>query len=292
MIPAFTQDEFKQGLEYMHDMYENNLIDPLAFTQDAAQMKALINNSDRQMVGAVASGTRSIFSAEYLKDYDGDSILAPVYGPNGERYTATNAPYNYGTVYITKYASDVDLCWDIAENFYDFEWYLRCREGVEGENFTRDPEIVSAYQGLYEATTGIRPIYVRTNNVWGKEQNVNWGIGDFPFVVNQYMTMGAYGQDLMPENGVSKMGNDERHYASYSPCKPEQVLGTLFYMDDELEELGTIQATITAYVHEMITAFIVGKESFDNWVQFQNNLIDMGLETYLDIVQTAYDRQH
>ena len=292
VVPAYTQDAYREGLEYLHGMFEEGLIDPLAFTQDQAQMKALINNADYEMVGAVASGTRSIFSMDYRDDYDGNSIIAPVYGPEGVRYISVAAPSTYGSAYITKYAEDVDLCWDIMENFYDFEWYLRVREGVEDVNFTRDPDVVATYQGLFEATTGIRPIYVRTDNVWGKEQNVNWGTSVFPGIYNQYMVMGSYGQDLMPESGIPKMGNDERHLATYKPCAPEELLGELFYLDDELETLGSLQATIKNYVTEMLTSYIVGKESFDTWDEYLNELNNMGLEEYLEIVQTAYDRQH
>lgn len=291
IVPSYTKEEYKEGLEWLNELYTEGLMDPLAFTQDQTQMKALING-DIEMVGAVPSGTRSIFKAEFLKDYDGNSILAPLTGPDGVRFNPYNDIVAYGCAYITSYADDVDLCWDILESMYDFEWYLRWREGVEGENFTRDPEILATYQGLFEATTGIRPMYARINNVWGKETNVTWGSVSMPFAHTHYFMIGSYAQDLMPADGVPMLSNNEIHYAGYADCRAEEVVGTLVHTDDELNALSTLASPIKTYVDEMTTAFIVGNKSFDEWDAFQAELLNMGLEEYVEIMQNAYDRKN
>ena len=59
---------------------------------------------------------------------------------------------------------------------------------------------------------------------------------------------------------------------------------------DESESIATEAAAIDANVNEMISKFILGQESLDNWDSFVATLNSMGLEHVLEVRQTVYDR--
>jgi putative aldouronate transport system substrate-binding protein len=71
---AATKPEWKEGLAYLHTMYEAGLIDPGAFTQNAESFKKIGDNADTQLLGAGAGMHPAIFisigaEAPYSKDY-------------------------------------------------------------------------------------------------------------------------------------------------------------------------------------------------------------------------------
>ena len=59
---------------------------------------------------------------------------------------------------------------------------------------------------------------------------------------------------------------------------------------EESESIGTEAAAIDANVKEMLSKFILGQESLDNWDSFVATLNSMGLEHVLEVRQAAYDR--
>ena len=286
VIPAFTQAAYKAGLEYIHGLYKEGLIDPLGFTQDQTQMRAIINGEE-MLCGFVAAGGVTHFQGELADVY---SIIAPVTGPEGVRLTATSEGGSTPRVFITTYAENPELCFKIAEIQYDTYWRYRARLGVEGENWTDDPEVLAKWMGPYDAVGG-KPSLVLLNDVWGKPQNVNWGDENLPFISTQVGVMtGAASKERTPEN-EGYVSNEAVHYQKYMDCAPAELLGALVHTEEESEIVAATQPAIKSYVEEMNMAFITGSRSFDQWDAFQQELLAMGLEDYVSALQAAYDRK-
>jgi hypothetical protein len=71
----------------------------------------------------------------------------------------------------------------------------------------------------------------------------------------------------------------------------EMLLPPLYYDEVDTTEVTTLQTNINTYVDESIARFVVGTMSVDrDWDMFQNNLKNLGLDRYLQITQSAYDR--
>ena len=61
---------------------------------------------------------------------------------------------------------------------------------------------------------------------------------------------------------------------------------------DEATELQTIQVEVQNYINSSKVAFITGEKSLDDdWDTYLEELDACGLQTMIDIYQTAYDRQ-
>jgi hypothetical protein len=58
----------------------------------------------------------------------------------------------------------------------------------------------------------------------------------------------------------------------------------------QLPPVRTSGGSFHTYVEESIAKFVVGDLNIDrDWTAFQNNLKNLGLDRYLQIIQTSYD---
>lgn len=285
VVPAFTQDEFKEGLEYIHDLYSQGLIAPESFTQDQTQFRAMINVDDA-VAGIVVCGSHSNFTTDLSKERYKGSLMSPIEGPDGVRYTPTNAYAVSNVAVISRDCKDPDFCFSFLESQYNWEDFLNYRYGPEGEYWSRDPEICEQYLGIYENAIGVKTTVAVVNNVWGTPNNVIWNT-DGLFISYEPSGVSINKKSDMPV-GVSTP--EELHMLMYSECKPAEILPNLMYTDDELSQLAMVKTAIDSYVTENITAFATGNRSFDDWDAYLSELESMQLETYISIVQAAYDR--
>ena len=287
VVPAYTQDAFKAGLEYLNGLYNEGLIYPLSFTQDGTQMKAAVND-DTVLCGSVVAGSTSNFTSEArMAQY---TIIPPLVGPEGVHYAASKEASVKGLAYITRSAKNPELCFRLLENNYDFVWRMNFRYGIEGKNWTSDPETLSQYIGDFESL-GYMPTYVVLDSVWGKVQNITWNAEIMPYLLPQTAVMMGGAKKARTAENAGYVSANATHYKGYADCAPAEMIGTLIHTEEENEVLAAIQPTITEYVKEMVMAFITGNASFDQWDSFQNELKVMGLEDYVTVLQAAYDRK-
>ena len=73
VIFACNTDEFKQGLEYMHDLYEEGLISTEYFTMDGETQKALAKEGNFLIYASILNEISDV--PEVFKQY---TALAPV----------------------------------------------------------------------------------------------------------------------------------------------------------------------------------------------------------------------
>lgn len=69
----------------------------------------------------------------------------------------------------------------------------------------------------------------------------------------------------------------------------------LEFTDDEREQITAVMSPVNTFVAEMQNKFINGKESFDNWAEFQDKIKKMGdidkvLQIYDDALKRYQDR--
>ena len=81
-------------------------------------------------------------------------------------------------------------------------------------------------------------------------------------------------------------------YELYYPKHPEYVLPTLKYTLDETELIQEQLTTLPTFVDQCMAEFITGARSLDDagWNAYLDELETMGLSTWLETAQVAYDR--
>ncbi|MBW7456431.1 extracellular solute-binding protein, partial [Paenibacillus sepulcri] len=91
---AFNKPEWKEGLTYLHKLYQEGLISPESFTMDNDQLKRIGENPDVPILGVAAA-----FHMGNFTQFNGESgrwlqykAVPPLKGPSGLQ-VASNTPY-------------------------------------------------------------------------------------------------------------------------------------------------------------------------------------------------------
>jgi putative aldouronate transport system substrate-binding protein len=72
----------------------------------------------------------------------------------------------------------------------------------------------------------------------------------------------------------------------------ENILPDMYYSEADIEELALLKTTIMDYINEFIARAITGKVDIDaEWDNYLNELQNLGLERYLEIIQNTYDNR-
>jgi putative aldouronate transport system substrate-binding protein len=78
-------------------------------------------------------------------------------------------------------------------------------------------------------------------------------------------------------------------------CKPKsgEYVPSLNFTEDELNQINEIQTTLKTYVKESKTRFVTGDMNIDkDWDAYIKEINNIGLDKFLKVCQTAYDRMY
>jgi putative aldouronate transport system substrate-binding protein len=79
------------------------------------------------------------------------------------------------------------------------------------------------------------------------------------------------------------------NYAPYGMTL-ENLIPPLYYEAEEISDVATLTTNINTYVGESLAKFIVGDLNVEtDWARFQNELKNLGIDRYLQIIQKTYD---
>ena len=286
---AYATDEWKAGLEYMHKLVSEDLLTSVSFTQDSAQLKAILANEEAQIVGCFVAGSMSVYTADSVRNDDMD-VLPPLTGPDGACYaTYTPATVDTNTFMITKYCDDVDAAVRLMDAFYDEELCAIARLGEPEVDWTTD---VGDAISPYTDSMGIETGYVEINSIWSTEQNKHLNAKAVRYM-NPMSPLSIQGKGIDantdPKN-ASIMTPKALPY--YMDKHPEENAYKLRYTEDEQILFNEFDATVRTYAQECFIQFIVGEKKLSEWDGYLKELDKMGLEEFTKLVQTAFDRQN
>lgn len=297
LAASYTSEAFREALRYIHKLYEENLIAPYSFTQDAAQLRAMVDLPDdaETIVGAVAhhpwSGSEGFTwtkeNYSKLKDY---VAIGPLAGPEGIAYS----PYQLAGLafnsYITKDCENPEVAFRLLDFMSSEEASLTSRRGVQGVDWDYVAE-GSTRPSRY-ADLGFEPIYDVMHDVWAEpEQNSVYAVTVhfMPSRLFAGVTLEDFPNELAEKRFHLYMDGFNRRYGQY----PAEIVTKLVYTAEELEEIGELSTVITEYANQARVLFVTGDMDIDrDWDTYLKTLNDMGLEYWLEVAQTAYDRMN
>ena len=287
VIAPFTTDNFKAGLLYMNDLYKEGLLSPETFTDEDTQFKATLNN-DPSIVGLTSCGSLSNYPDAYNnKNFLEMALLPPLTGPNGACYTPYTEYSPDQSFFIFSSCKDIDLAIKLADEFYDPETSIIARFGEEGVDWTKDEAklagMTNAYveEKLYDKVT---MAYI--SNYWLEPANKTWHNVN-PRYASLIManTVANGTQPYNPQTLVAKSYNE------YYTKHPEHILPLLHYNEEEATRVQEAIANIPTYIQQSMAEFITGARDIEGtWDQYLKKLDSMGLNDWLSVAQTVYER--
>lgn len=289
-----TTDAYREGIRYIHKLFEEGLIDPTSLTQTEEQFKQVGTNPDAQLVGV---GTSS-FWWKFL-GYDRDTAdqransytaLAPLKGPAGVQYSPTTATAaTNGMLVITDKCKNPEVAFRWADALYNEEVTYRSQLGIEGTNYEKAPEGslgINKKPGLYVKIVPDTQIEERTTdagNVFMGNRSSDWRLGE---VADYSDPATQWAQEPRLYNET----NDK--YFPYSDTS-KKLPASLYLLPEESSDYARLKAQIETYAKESLVAFFTGNKNVEtDWDAYVAEFEKLELPKYLELNQTAYDRQY
>lgn len=293
VIAPFTQDAWREGLTYLNELSSEGLLSANIFTDDGQQFKAILNQ-ETPIVGLTTAGSLSNWpDVKNNKNFAEMEMIEPLKGPEGVQYTPYN-PYTPGQeMYIIEGTDKLDLALKFADEFFNIDTGLIERFGEEGVDWTRDPKDLEGQTNAYvEAGLYDKLSMLVISTIWSDNQSQTWR-NHGPRYASLEMGSTVYDYSSGNKFDVNDPTQlNAKCYELYYPKHPEYVLPTLKYTLEETELIQEQLTTLPTFVDQCMAEFITGARSLDDagWNAYLDELETMGLSTWLETAQTAYDR--
>lgn len=293
VIAPFTTREWKDALQYLHQLYEEGLIDPSIFYNTSDEFTQLLNQKEN-VVGLVTTGSYQVTwpDSDHNKNFLEMEMIRPFVGPNGICYTPYEGAKPQPIAYITSACENPDIAFRILDYFYKENISRSARWGEEGIDWSSDPQLCSGFtNGYVEAglADGIRLTVL--NDIWPTPQTHHW------------RNMNPYFESLEESNSncniwarydsSSKSAPlNARNVEWYLDRKPEFILPELHYTEEELNQIGDSMEQVSFYVNTATMEFVTGERDIaKEWGTYLEGFEKIGLYQWIRIAQKAYERE-
>ncbi|MDQ6418125.1 ABC transporter substrate-binding protein [Paenibacillus sp. LHD-117] len=286
---AANKPEWKEGLAYVKSLFDDGLIDPGAFTQNAEAFKKIGDNADAQLLGAGAGMHPAIFvntavEGPYGKDYN---AIAPLKGPHAT-YSTYNYPIDPGATFVltNKASKDVQIA---AIKMLD---YLYTEEGALGGIYgEKDVDWRDAKEGDIALDDSLDALFATIPGEPGAEpRNSSWSA---MAQYNQHKELRArqtQGTDIYGSDGFERRLQEATYL--YEGQEPDAVFPhwALWIDPARADEASMMQTNIKDFIDQNALQFVTGSKSLEkDWDAYVQGLEALNLKGYLEIMQNAYD---
>ncbi|HOJ10117.1 MAG TPA: extracellular solute-binding protein [Clostridiales bacterium] len=283
---AYATDAWREGLRYMNKLCTEKLLDPISFTQDNSQLRAMANNPDDCIVGSFAFTSITLLpvaTSPYINDFEG---LPPLEGPAGVRFASYSPAAVLNRWFVTRDCKNPELAFRVGDSLFNEEAFIKARYGVENQDWSAPKQGDISYYDEF----GYKPMFVQDNNIWSSSQNSHWRNNIPAFTVN--VLQGGVWKDRDPLYYSRRIALTVGKYHEYKP-EPGTFVPLLNLNEDEINQVSEIQATLKTYVNECKTRFIMGDMSIEkDWNSYLAEIKRIGLDKFLEVCQAAYDRMY
>lgn len=279
---AYVQPEWRDGLRYINGLMNDGLILDQLFTISGGGLRSIIESQDVATVGFFTAGLAGALSPTNPMRLE-YAPIPPLKGPNGVQWSVyMPTPLNSRYI-ITKDCKDPEVAFLLGDYMCSEDASIWLRFGIPNVDW-RLPQ--PGEKSMYEAvgmSARIVPILA-----WGSTQNSHWAQGTAGI-----LPLGILDGQVTPPNPLDNerwVAAAAPMYMNLAPPANTRVDFTQFSFD-EMQARKDLELNITAYVSESMAQFIMGQKSVDkDWDSYVAELNRMGLQQYLQLTQSGYDR--
>jgi len=273
VICAATQDGFKEGIKWLHTLYEEGLIDPEAFTQE---WSTYVAKGKSGRYGVCFSW--DVANIDNLQDW----VPLPALTADTRNITPQNGSftsgYDRGRCVVTAIAQNPALVCAWLDQMYDPFQSPQNNWGTYGEDDDFDIfELGKNDNGedmLKHAPLGdASPVEVREAEA----------VGGPLAVLNDYY--GVY--VTCPDDAQYRLDWIEEYYTPDMHTK--YVYPNVFMNREDSERISNLQADIEKTVKVKKSDWIMNGFTEDDWEEYLEDMDAYGLQEYLEIFQKYLD---
>ena len=265
-----TSEEYKEGIEWMHQCFEEGLIDKEIFTQDDSMRDAKLM-AETPIIGVAPGWTAdSTFGA----NADQYVALPALVGPDGNQYISSDPEHwNYSRYefLVTSSCENPEKLLSWIDKFYTEDASIQNFYGSFGIGVEKDEEA-----GTY---TVLEP------NDGNSADTFAWinSLRDFgpKYVADGFNDKVVYAG---PNGDASKLALDEemKQYAT-------EAYPNVSYTVDQHSQLAIISSDILSYVAAMQATWVTEGGVMDQWDDYMGTLSMMGLDSFMQMHTDAYN---
>ncbi len=286
-----VQDGYREGLRYLHKLYDEGLLNPESFTQDKNNQVNLNENGADCVIGCFLA-QRPGYACDLgtipnSKKWEQYQSLAPLAGPSGQRIAAWNPyiMYQTGMVFVTTASKHPEAAFRLIDYLATEEGSLRSAFGIKGVHW-RDAE---------DGEFGLDGTPSTITRIANEDENYAWNqlaglVRDTRFTVMLTTNPDPYAEDVKPLDGrqILMYKGSLEHEKVRQPL--ESVLPSLYFSEEVAEDIALIKTTVMDNANTSLVRFVTGDLDIEkDWDNYVNELSNIGLDDYLSMWQSAYD---
>ena len=293
---AFTEEGWREGMRFVKRLIDEGLFDPAFLTQDITQLTATqCSAAGIETVGAVVNISTTNMSSSDIRRYE-YVRLAALANTDGKRVAVWEPTMPSGGMLITKNCKDPELAFRLGDWLCSEEMSLYSRYGREGVDYHywQEGDPVNDYAGL-----GKEQVFVYNPRAsWGNLQNIYWALKG-PSCITTRLFFGQVGAGKTDDSDLGRLKNANGKIdsgvllESLDYIDVSKVVAKLIFNEEEQQVVTDVGMPIASYAEECRARFITGDMDLDSdWGGYLAELDRMGLEQYVEAVQSAYDRMN
>ena len=287
---AFNTEAWKEGLQYIRRLFEEGLILSESLTMDEEQLKTLLNGEEPTVFSFCYLDPAHVAESR-MGDYICIDTLTGPEGVNYSTYWPTSATPSF---MITANCKNPEAAFRLGDLLSSEHISICTRWGEEGVNWDYIENVEDA-SGYVPNVDGFELFLVVYDDgaFWGgsEAQNACW-MQRGPYV-RQYAI--ANGSAKKPEDITAYRKNANAAMALYqtSGHNPAETAMVLTYTSEESDTISSVETSLLNYVNEFKANVLSGNIDVDaQWESYLNEVDRIGVETWLETVQAAYDRMY
>lgn len=281
-----NKPQWKEGLAYIKTLYDEGLIDPGAFIQNAEALKRIGDNANEPILGAAAGMHPAIFVGERMKDY---APIPPLTGPYAANATFEGSGIQPGAKFVitNKASKEAQIALiRIIDYIYTPEGQTIAQSGLEGVGWRRPTAGEAALgEGVEPKFASLIPI----NNA--EPTNSGWsGMAHF-YMPREYRDSWVASKDIYALDGYERrLIEATQLYEGHEPAEMFPIW-TIWLDPEEADDVGILHTNLTNYIDQSALQFITGDLNLDkDWDSYVNGLENMQAQRYIEMMQKAYDQ--
>ena len=271
---GILEPAYKEYLSLMATWYQDGLLDPDFFAQDAKTLDSKIASGK---VGAyIGAAGSSMGNYIPLLQKQGATLVGTKYpvmkkGDQPEFGQKDFAYYPMTSVAITTKCENKEAAAKFLDYGYSEEGHMLYNFGIEGVSY----EMVDGYPKYTELITN-NPDNLTMQHAMGRYMASAYG---GPFIQDK-----RYYEQYLPYE------EQKEAVSLWSQQTGEHRIPTVSYTPEETEIIANVGTETSSFVDESLLKFITGQTSMDQFDQFVEELKKLGIEKLIAANQSALER--
>ena len=269
---VWATEAYKNLVNYLHKLWDENLINVEVFTQDYNGMQARSSQGESAMVGVTSGWSISDRTGQFQDQYvivdalkaSADSDIAPLWPCNPARVKMDTNQFSISAT--CKYPERAIA---LIDDMFDGYYAIQNMYGYIPDCVSYD-EATDTYVVLEPEDTTL-DVSKWTNAL------VNSAPGYFPNAM--------YDKTTVPAEVSDRMEQEKAYIDNY----PSEIFPIVRFDEETTEELLFISTDLYKLVDEKFANWVVNGGCDEEWDQYMSQLETIGLSRMREIYQAAYD---